>query len=408
MQTEVVRGEFRRPMTGPTWAPFQVGPDFSWRGGLGWQSNGGPSKRHPARALPYSLEFAVPEHPGRLTLVKLVGIFAMHADAVSEPIGAIGGILQFLDGGSVVHRQELVQGRQYSDPTDLTQLTRVNGDGTRIESIGSSEIEGNLMRLDVLAVDVPVGVRVQSVVFRDLGTPASFVIFDVGFEFEVRPVCPFRGHGHHVSLREVGGILRLRDRARFDRAIAQVVDGIEACGDDLDEARGLALTFLAVTCASLLEMGAPKSLHRFQLDMARKLDKIDSLADIARLAVDQIHDLTAELIPRSSVTGDALVDKALTLINRNFSRPLTDEVVADELGISTSHFRFLFRKATEKPFHKFLLATRLEKAREILLLSDQPIHEVSDHVGFASPAHFSRVFSQRFGVSPSQLRASRR
>jgi len=332
----------------------------------------------------------------------------MYADPATEPLGAIGGTIQMLDEGQIVHRLELVQGRHYADPRDTTALSRTNGDGTGLTSIGTTNVDGTAVRLDVLTCDIPVGVRVETLVFRDLGTPASFLIFDVGFEFEERPVCPFRGHGHHISLREVGGILRLRDRARFEKAISQVVEGIEGCGDDLDEARGLALTFLAVTCAGLLEIGAPRALHRFQLTMARRLDELTTLSAIARATVEQAHVVTDEIMPRSSMSGDALVDRALTLIDRNYSRPLTDEDVANELGISTSHFRFLFRKATDKPFHKYLLATRLEKAREILLVGDQPIHLVADHVGFTSPAHFSRVFSQRFGVSPSQIRATRR
>lgn len=406
MQDAVVRGHFRRPIAGPEWVPAETLQPF--KGGIGWQSNGGPMRRHPARACPYSIEIPIPATPSKLDKISLVGVFARFAGPESEPVGAIGGTIQLTDGNQVVHRYELIQGRHYNEATDLTQIRRQNGDGTGTETIGTTEIDGQTVRVDNLTLDIPSGVRGKSLVFRDLGTPASFIIFDVAFHYVEKPVCPFRGHGHLVGLSELGGILRLRDRARFDLSIDQLVEGVNACRLDLDEARGMALTFLAVVASSLLEMGASRRVHRLQLHFARELDRLNSTKEIANAAVQKIDELTRDILPRNSTSGDRLVDRALTMIERNFARDLTDEDIAQELGISTSHFRYLFRQATQSPFNKFLMAVRLEKAREILLTSDEPVNEVADHVGFASPAHFSRVFAQRFGVSPSRIRANRR
>jgi len=336
-----------------------------------------------------------------------VGVFATCADATIEPAGAIGATVQFVDGETVVHRIQLVQGQHYADGLDLTDTEDMLSDGVSRTSVGICEIEGDSYRVDRLRIPVPSHERVQSVVFRDLGTPASFVIFDAAFAFQEVPVCPFRGHGAQVSLAEIGGIIRLRDRARFEQSVRQVVSGIQACEGDLDEARGIGVMFGAVVAASMLELGAPRSLHRFQLDLARRVDRLMSATEIGQEVVEQVSALVQDVFPRRSSSGDLLIDQALMLIDRRFADDLTDAEVARALGISTSHFRYLFRQITQMPFSKYLMSVRLEKARQMLLQTGQAINEVAEDTGFASPAHFSRVFAARFGVAPSRLKSSR-
>ena len=67
------------------------------------------------------------------------------------------------------------------------------------------------------------------------------------------------------------------------------------------------------------------------------------------------------------------MDRALTLVDRNFAKDLTDAAVAQQLGLSTSHFRFLFKQATGQPFHKYLVSLRLEKARRMLVEQGLPV-----------------------------------
>ena len=78
--------------------------------------------------------------------------------------------------------------------------------------------------------------------------------------------------------------------------------------------------------------------------------------------------------------------------------------MAQQLGLSTSHFRYLFKQATGQPFHKYLVSLRLEKARRMLVEQGLPVSTVAKAVGFSALSHFSRAFAQRFSVSPTSLR----
>jgi AraC-like DNA-binding protein len=82
--------------------------------------------------------------------------------------------------------------------------------------------------------------------------------------------------------------------------------------------------------------------------------------------------------------------------------------VARQLGITPRYVHLLLER-TGKSFSRHLLETRLQRAAA--LLRDPHWHErriaaVAAAAGFGDLSHFSRAFRRRFGVTPTQLRAT--
>lgn len=212
--------------------------------------------------------------------------------------------------------------------------------------------------------------------------------------------CPFHSAQGGVSLSEIPGIVRCGDRVRFERALQQLEKGLLVT-TDLDEVRGQALTFIAMATAATMELGAPKTMHRVQLDAARKFDRMTNVKDImqeTRRILDQL------LVFEPAALSTIAIDRALRILDKKFATSISDDALAAEVGLSTSHFRHLFRVATGQPFQKYLVSLRLEKARQLLAEGDMPVSDVAMEVGFAGLAHFSRAFSKRFSANPSEVR----
>ena len=70
---------------------------------------------------------------------------------------------------------------------------------------------------------------------------------------------------------------------------------------------------------------------------------------------------------------------------------------------SQSHLARLLRTRLGVGLKEWINELRLAEAYERLLLTDRAVSAIADEVGFASPAHFSRIFKARFGVSPVAL-----
>ena len=369
---------------------------------LGWQSQGGASGKHVSRALPMTLSVAVPEDKV-VRKVHILGVFALYSN--SDAKGARGAALQFFRQGTLVHTLELVRNRHYRDAHESELLESFFGDGSSIETVGCVIMESTRVRLDILTVEVPAEVSFDKVIFKDLGLASSFVIYDIIFECPRASRCPFHSSSRGIPLSELGAIVRLRDKVRFQKALSQVHSAFEKT-DDLDEARSEALTFLAIITAGMLEAGGSRSLHKIQLEAARAYDQCETIADLENTSEQMVNRVVGDWLFADDVQPK-IVEKALSVVDRHFAADLSDDDVANQVGMSTSHFRFLFKQAVGKPFHQYLIATRLEKAKMMLEGSQGSVSEIAIAVGFAGLASFSRAFGQRFGMSPSEFKRVR-
>jgi AraC-like DNA-binding protein len=66
------------------------------------------------------------------------------------------------------------------------------------------------------------------------------------------------------------------------------------------------------------------------------------------------------------------------------------------------------KQKTGLAFVGWLTMKRMEKAQELLLMTDNRISEIANEVGFADEGYFTRRFKQKFNFSPSEFRARRR
>ena len=72
-------------------------------------------------------------------------------------------------------------------------------------------------------------------------------------------------------------------------------------------------------------------------------------------------------------------------------------------GRSLSSFKCDFQSIYGETPAKWIREKRLSKARQILQSSQMSVADVAYSLGFENPTHFSRIFKQQYGLSPSSL-----
>ncbi len=376
-----------------------------------WQSYGGATKNHPCKLNPKKLVLNIDKPFHSIKKIHIVGVFALWGNESIEKLNFPGAVIQGLLDSEEVYLLELIRGIHYTDSTDQTKGIRLHGDRTSLEYIDTIEYAGKKHRIDVLSIDLTSDPKVMdTIIFRNLGIPASFLIFDVFIEASGKS-CPFHSHSNAIPLHEVTTYIRMGDKDNFNKALNQLltsIQNIRSANHDLmlDEARGLALMFISLVSTALLELGAPRSIHKVQLEAARQLEKHKDITHIAEYAKEIINQLTAKLFDKSESTGDPIIDKCIEYIKKMYSQDINDDNMANLLNISTSHFRFLFKKCIGIPYQKYLNAYRLEKARNLIISSDLSISEISNLTGYVTMGNFCRAFKQRFHVSATALRDS--
>ncbi|MEL6721233.1 MAG: response regulator, partial [Bacteroidota bacterium] len=78
--------------------------------------------------------------------------------------------------------------------------------------------------------------------------------------------------------------------------------------------------------------------------------------------------------------------------------------LCQKLSISRSHLHRKLKALTNQSTSIFIRHIRLQKARALLLTTELNVSEVAYEVGFSNPAYFSRVYVERFGIVPSEIR----
>lgn len=91
------------------------------------------------------------------------------------------------------------------------------------------------------------------------------------------------------------------------------------------------------------------------------------------------------------------------VVEENYTSPISLEELAYLSGRSLSSFKRDFQSIYNTTPAKWIREKRLSKARQMLQSSQMSVADVAYSLGFENSTHFSRIFKQQYGISPSTL-----
>lgn len=91
---------------------------------------------------------------------------------------------------------------------------------------------------------------------------------------------------------------------------------------------------------------------------------------------------------------------AIELMEANIEEPLSQELLAQYVGLSRRQLERLFRRHLGRTPAQYYLELRLEQARHLLYQTDLPIMNIACACGFVSASHFSTCYRQMYGKTP--------
>ncbi len=103
--------------------------------------------------------------------------------------------------------------------------------------------------------------------------------------------------------------------------------------------------------------------------------------------------------------GERLVE-ARRLIDEHWSEKLTLGQIARTCGLNRTKLTRGFRELYRCSIAEALAEKRLGEARRQLLATDLPVGIIGYRSGYSNNASFTRAFGRRFGISPSDYRAT--
>lgn len=110
--------------------------------------------------------------------------------------------------------------------------------------------------------------------------------------------------------------------------------------------------------------------------------------------------------PQSEASLDVrLVVAAQNVLRETIANPPSLDRLARLVGTNRRRLNEAFQALCGQPVFGWLREERLRQANSLVSRSRTPFSVVSDTLGYSTPANFSKAFRQRFGCSPSEMRA---
>lgn len=113
------------------------------------------------------------------------------------------------------------------------------------------------------------------------------------------------------------------------------------------------------------------------------------------------------LSPRLRKNDDSLI-RAVSYIRSHVGKRITLQELADVAGLSVYYFSHLFKEMTGQSPTEFVINSRIDHAKALLLTTDLSIADISRQVGYLNSSNLISLFTKRVGCSPAQFRRENR
>lgn len=157
----------------------------------------------------------------------------------------------------------------------------------------------------------------------------------------------------------------------------------------------------------LIRIGNHREVHHTLMKLIHAYDRRDEEFDILQksLVLLMLHQLAKGLEtlqnPLLSLHEKAL-EQTVTHIVERYNQTVALEELSKIACLSVFHFSRLFKEKYGLSPHQFQIRRRIEKAKELIVYSRRSLSSIAEEVGYGSVYAFSKAFKQSEGVSPRQ------
>jgi len=99
-----------------------------------------------------------------------------------------------------------------------------------------------------------------------------------------------------------------------------------------------------------------------------------------------------------------MISQAIQFIHEHFKEELSLRRIAKELHINASYLSRLFKKSMQENMISYITHFRVERAKEMLVQTNDKLSQVALECGFQDVSYFSNIFKKYSGYSPSEYK----
>ncbi len=139
----------------------------------------------------------------------------------------------------------------------------------------------------------------------------------------------------------------------------------------------------------------------------QRADQMTNIPQIESFLLEMIRFYATEVASlEHRQVGSKRVTEALDYIDGHLYQRVTEDEIAESIGLSRAYFATLIKKETGMSVSACIRQRKIREAESLLRSTDMTASEISQLLSFSSQSHFVRVFREETGMTPKRFRES--
>jgi len=185
---------------------------------------------------------------------------------------------------------------------------------------------------------------------------------------------------------------------------------MEAVSQESYQAALFYLHQLLVALYKQFEVSSPVAREQAKLfmEMAFLLPKFETLEEVSDRMGKICLAICNEMEAKLKNKNNEVIDKIKEYAAAHYMKPdLSLELLADQVQWTPGYLGKVFKMHCNMAFNDYLKHVRLEKARELLIHTNDSTNEISEKIGIYNTTYFYTLFKKKYGISPAQYRSEK-
>ena len=210
------------------------------------------------------------------------------------------------------------------------------------------------------------------------------------------------------SERELLGKVKIGDRTGAKEILNSILGTVLFHNiGDLGILKARLLELLSILSRAAVEGGVNIDVMlEKNLAYVNKVMQINNQEDLCAWISTALNEFIELVYSSQDAKKMTQIRPAINYIDANYDKPMTLAEIARVSHLSVSRLAHIFKEQMGITIIDYLTSVRIERAKQLLLATDQNCTEICFQVGYNNQSYFTRTFKGLVGMTPRQFRTN--
>jgi YesN/AraC family two-component response regulator len=185
-------------------------------------------------------------------------------------------------------------------------------------------------------------------------------------------------------------------------------DGLEgklARQSELRSRKNLAITGITLATRAAIDAALPSELAFTMSDMyIQQIEDQKTSISIRNLEIEAMCAFAKRVSERKAGAYSRKIAHCTHYIYQNIYEALNLQQLADMLQMNAAYLSSCFKREVGMPIRTYIQQLRIEEAKLLVRLTDQPLLHIGTLLHFHDQSYFTKIFKKHTGLTPRQYR----